>query len=102
MEKLKLDTLEERRRKICLKFAKKCLQNEKVKNIFPINPSTYGIKTRMKNRFVVDQIKTERYKKSAIPYMLKLLNNDERQRMKNIGSLEDVEWRLFLIGSSEL
>ena len=84
LEKLKLDTLEERRRKICLKFAKKCLQNEKVKNIFPINTSNYGIKTRKKNKFVVDQIKTERYKKSAIPYMLELLNNDERQRKKNI------------------
>ena len=62
LEKLKLDTLEDRRRKICLKFAKRCLQNDKVKNIFPINTSTYGMKTRKKNKYAVNQIRTERYK----------------------------------------
>ena len=41
-----------------------------------------GIQTRKK-----DQIKTERYKKSAIPYMVELLNYDERQRIKTIGGL---------------
>ena len=79
--------MEHRWRKICLKFAKRSLQNEKVKNIFPINTSTYGMKTRKKNKYAVNQIRTERYKKSAIPYMLELLNNNERQRMETIGCL---------------
>ena len=65
----------------------RCLQNEKVQNIFPINTSTYGMKTRKKNKYAVNQIRTERYKKSAIPYMLELLNNDESQRIETIGCL---------------
>ena len=38
-------------------FAKNCLQNEKVKNTFPINTST-----SKKNKYGVDHMKTERYK----------------------------------------
>ena len=32
---LRLETLAKRREKLCLKFAKNCLQNDKVKNMFP-------------------------------------------------------------------
>ena len=84
LEKLKLDSLNERRRKICLKFAKKCLLNEKVKNMFPINSSKCKIKTRNRNKYAVQKMNTERYKKSSIPYMIDLLNNDERKRTKII------------------
>ena len=84
LDKLKIDSLNERRRKICLKFAKKCLLNEKVKNLFPKNSSKYNIKTRNKNKYAVYQMNTERYKKSSIPYMIDLLNNDERKRIKTI------------------
>ena len=55
LEKLKLDSLNERRRKICLKFAKKCLLNEKVKNMFPINSSKCKIKTRNRNKYAVQK-----------------------------------------------
>ena len=66
------------------KFAKKCLLNEKEKNLFPTNSSKYNIKTRNKNKYAVYQMNTERYKKSSIPYMIDLLNNDERKRIKTI------------------
>ena len=36
LKKLKIDSLEERRKKLCLSFAKKCLKNDKVKYMFPI------------------------------------------------------------------
>ena len=66
---------------------KKCLLNEKVKNMFPINLSKYNIETRNKNKYAVYQMNTERYKKPSILYMIDLLNNDERKRIKTIVDL---------------
>ena len=46
LEKINLEPLNERRNVLCLKFAKKCLKNKKVSNIFPTNEkiSSNGIK----------------------------------------------------------
>ena len=38
---LKLDSLSERRKKLCLNFAKKCLRNEKTKSFFPLNKNNF-------------------------------------------------------------
>ena len=37
LDKLNIESLEDRRRSLCLKFAKKCLQVEKLKKMFPKN-----------------------------------------------------------------
>ena len=71
---LNLETLEKRRDKLCLKFAKGCLKNEKVKDIFPVKKKLHDMKLRQNEKFLVKKINTERYKKSAIPYMVQLLN----------------------------
>ena len=39
LKMLNLQTLNQRRKMLCLKFARKCLMNEKVRKIFPINTS---------------------------------------------------------------
>ena len=82
LEKLNLDDLNDRRTKICLKFAKNCLKNEKVKDIFPKAEFKHKMRKRKQKTFKVKQIKTERYKKSAVPYMTELLNNDAAKRRK--------------------
>ena len=43
---IKLDSLEERRLKICLKFAQQCLRNEKLRDMFPKNLSDHKMKKR--------------------------------------------------------
>ena len=73
---LNLDSLVKRRTLLCLRFAKNCFLNEKVKNLFTRNISKHKMKKRKRNIFKVPQANTERYKKSAIPYMTKLLNNE--------------------------
>ena len=55
--------------------------------MFPINLSKYNIETRNKNKYAVYQMNTERYKKPSILYMIDLLNNDERKRIKTIVDL---------------
>merc|ERR1712218_327565 len=42
---LDLDSLQERRKKQCLKFAKDCLKNEKMKKLFPLNVQNRELKT---------------------------------------------------------
>ena len=78
---LKLDTLEKRREILCLRFAKNCTKSEKMKNLFPLNDSKHKMKKRKERKFKTNKQNTKRLKKSALPYMRKLLNNE--YEMKN-------------------
>ena len=75
MEVLNMETFAERRNNLCLKFSKKCLTNEKTVNMFLRNNPRIK-KTRNKEPFKVDFAATERLKKSSIPYMQRLLNEE--------------------------
>ena len=73
---LNLDKLEVRRKKLCLNFAKNTVKNAKVKSMFPFSKSKRI--TRNSDKFLVNFGNTERYKKSAIPYLQNLLNDEEK------------------------
>ena len=73
---LNLETLEERREYLCLKFAQKCTRNEKTQQMFPLNEKMHHMKTRNKEKYLVQFANTERLKKSSIIYMQKLLNQN--------------------------
>ena len=68
-------TLRERRMKLMLNFAVKCVNNVKTSNMFPTNPPRI---TRSKEKYKVPHANTERLKKSAIPVMARMLNENER------------------------
>ena len=76
LQRTNLETLEKRRESLCLKFAKKCTQNEKTFNMFPINKNYHSMKLRNREKYVVKFANTDRLKNSAIPYMQRLLNNE--------------------------
>jgi hypothetical protein len=80
LKHLNLSTLDDRRESSCLKFAKNCLKNEKLKDIFQKVKSEHKMKKRKSKRFQNRRIKTQRYKKSAVPYMTNLLNDDHDER----------------------
>ena len=82
LKMLNLDTLCERRRKQCLKFAKDCLKHEQMKKMFPINEKNSQIETRHKETFKVNKANTERYRQSAVPYFQRLLNEEEEIKFK--------------------
>ena len=71
---LGLESLENRRKELCLNFAKKCLINKKVKHMFPENGKSHEMNTRNAEKFKVQFANTERLKKSPIIYMQNLLN----------------------------
>ena len=80
LKNLNLQSLEKRREELCLKFAKKCLSNEKVKNFFPIKNIKHNMKLRKNEKYFTRIARTKRLKNSAIPYMTNLLNKDNERK----------------------
>ena len=72
---LKMDTLEARRQKLNLKFAKGCLKIDKLCSMFPVNEMHHDMEKRNNERYKVNKAKTERYRQSSIPYLQRLLNS---------------------------
>ena len=105
LENIGLETLEKRREMLCLKFAEKCLENEKTKSMFPKRTKEHHMKTREQEQFVVNQTNTERYKQSAIPYMQRQLNSKYKleekqnsQKRKNDQTHTESSKRIRTIG----
>ena len=70
------DTLVIRRDKLCLSFAHKCLKNEKFNSWF-----TESHVTRSGSRYFLEtEAKTKRFYNSAIPYLTRLLNQENNVR----------------------
>ena len=63
-----IQTLNERRKQLCLKFAKKSVKNGSLKDLFQPNIDSHH------EKFHVTFAKTDRLKNSAIPFMQRLLN----------------------------
>ena len=61
-----LDCLFDRREQLCLKFAKACLKNSNMKDMFPLNKD-YQQNTRNKEKYEVIFATKGRLQKSAIP-----------------------------------
>ena len=72
--KLDMENLSERRKTLCLRFAKKCTQNPKTSHMFPKNNKTHNMETRQPEIFRIQHANTERLRKSSIIYMQHLLN----------------------------
>ena len=78
-------SLEEQGEQRCQKFALKCLTNPVHNRMFPMNPQIYKeIPTRNQEHFAVNMAKSESYRKSAIPYMQRKLNDYVKQQKANV------------------
>ena len=65
---LKMETLCDRRKQICLSFAEKAQKHEKFRNWFKLREEPN------QSTFIEVPFRTIRYKKSPLPYLTKLLN----------------------------
>ena len=63
-------------------ICQKSLKNEKVRNMFSSNKSKHPMKTRKHRKLQEKILRTNRYYKSAIPYMTRLLNEENEIRNK--------------------
>ena len=86
---MKMDSLEVRRENLCLKFAKVCVRNEKLSDIFPRNFKNHLMEKREREVFYVKKAKTERLKKSAVVNMQKLLNKDVKEKRETLRKISN-------------
>ena len=79
-----LEKLSKRREDRCLRFGLKTLLHPVYKDMFPVNPQVLSptYKTRNSEHFKVNKANSESYRKSAIPYIQRLLNHYERSKQK--------------------
>ena len=75
---LNLETLNDRREQLCLKFAIKTSKHPRMKHLFPLNIKQHEMKTRHQEKYIVQHAHNERLKKSSIIYMQNLLNKHEQ------------------------
>ena len=68
LAELKMDTLEERRKSLCIKFAKTSQKHPKFSNWFELSDDP------IQNKFKPVTYRTKRYKNSPLPYLTSLLN----------------------------
>ena len=76
---LNINSLRSRRQQLGLKFAKKCLKNERTRDLFPQNPNfSEDIleNNRHTEKYTVNFASTGRLMNSAIPSMQRALNSD--------------------------
>ena len=79
---IELESLENRREFLCLKFAKKSLKNKKMKSVFIPNIKSHEMNTRNQLNFNINNANTTRLQNSPIIYMQRLLNEDTIARKK--------------------
>ena len=92
---MNMDSLEVRRENLCLKFAKACVRNEKLSDMFPRNSKNHLMEKRGREVFHVRKAKTERLRKSAVINMQKLLNKDvngKRDTLRKINNYMPVNY----------
>ena len=73
---LNLETLQERRNKLSLEFAKSGIKNNTLRDLLPEQDNSDKISTRKQEKYKVTFANTERLKNSSIIFMQNQLNND--------------------------
>ena len=76
LKTLNIDTLDQRREKLCLNFAIKCTKNQRTKDMFPLKTKVHNMKSRNTEKYQVQYAHTERFQKSPIIHMHHLLNQN--------------------------
>ena len=85
--KLRIKSLKDRREELCFKFAKNCLRIEKFKKFFPLNKKGHHMSMRNTEKYAVEKCDSVRYQGSALPYMRKLLNKYQFEKIKLLKAL---------------
>ena len=74
LKRCQLERLQTRREKLCIDFAVSLIENTHCKDWIP-ERKIVGMSLRNKQKYSQYKCKTSRFKQSAIPYFIDLLNN---------------------------
>ena len=89
-----LDSLKIRREELCKRFAKNCIKSEnfRANSIFHKKIKEHKMNTRNEESFKVDYSNTGRLMKSAIPYMQRILNQEnDREKKRKLENSKVIE-----------
>ena len=84
----RIQSLEERREQLSLRFVKKSLKNLTFSKLFPLKNAKHVMSVRNPLKYHINKANTERYKKSAIPYLQRLLNRECLKRKADFKDLQ--------------
>ena len=90
-------TLSQRRENRTLTFARRCLQSEEMARFFPLTPDLRILELREREKFQVNFAHGEAYRKSAIPYCQRKLNEFTHMR-KAQNQQRESEWEEWMEG----
>ena len=76
---LNLDSLEDRRKELILKFAKSAIKSNTMNDLFAKNEILHDMKTRNRNTYKVNFANTDRLKKASVITMQNMLNEDSKK-----------------------
>ena len=71
-----VETLQERREKSCLKFAKKNKDTARFKHWFPLAPNNREVWDSTRRRYLEKKAKTERTRNNPLQVMARMLNEN--------------------------
>ena len=72
-----MKTLSEKREELCKTFAKHNVKNSHIKDLFLKKRKIHDMKTRKGEKYKVTMANTERLKHSTVPYLQRLLNQND-------------------------
>ena len=84
---LNMESLEQRRETMALKFVKNSLKNHNFSKLFPLRKANHGMTVRNSEKYHVNITKNLRYKVSAVPFLQRLLNKDTLEKKENLKSI---------------
>ena len=83
-----LQSLDSRREMIGLRFVKNSLRNDNFSKLFPLKKIKHVMSVRNPLKYHVNRANTERYRKSTIPYLQRLLNKESLKRKYEFNQLQ--------------
>ena len=90
LKSLNIETLYERREKLCLRFAKNSLNVDNFKHLFPLYKNEHNMKTRYSPKFEQAKVSSKRYKVSTIPHLQRMLNKEFKKQTIDFRKLKIV------------
>ena len=84
---LNMESLNQRRESMALKFVKNSLKNHNFSKLFPLRKANHGMSVRNGEKYHVNITNTGRYKDSAVPFLQRPLNKDIMDKKDNLKRL---------------
>ena len=84
---LDLESLNQRRERLALKFAKNGLKDPQFSKLFPLREGKHGMISRNSEKYHIKKSNTLRHKQSSVPFLQRLLNKDSFEKNMSLKRL---------------